>query len=157
MMSLHAHKEVLVRTFSVLVVGFIAAACRPASFQVSADGGSPPRVSEDFRAAPPPREGGRVRSDELAATDASTLRDALNRTRPEFLRATSAVTRDGETATPIVYVDGRRLGNPDILQLIQVAEVAEVRLIRPAAARVLFGSGCDCAGGVIAVVRRNNR
>jgi hypothetical protein len=104
-----------------------------------------------------PLEQRRVRHEELAATDALTLRDALNRTRPEFLRPTSAFVRDGETATPVVYVDGRKAGAPDILLLIQVAEVAEVRLLRPAVAQMLYGSGCNCAGGVIAVFRRSGR
>ena len=131
----------------------LAAACRPGPFQFAGDGG--PYVNERIRHEPV--EQGRVRRDELLATDAPTLRDALTRTRPEFLRSTTAFVREGETATPVVYVDGRRLGGADVLQLIQVGEVAEVRLLRPAVARMLYGFGCNCPGGVIAVFRSTER
>ena len=142
------------RILSLLAVSGLqlAAACRPASLQIARDGSSP--VSELSK---PPSGGGRVRRDALLATDAPTLREALNRTRPDFLRPTSAPVLNGETATPVVYLDGKELGGLDVLQLIQVAEVAEVRLLRPAIARLLYGSGCICSGGVIAIARLSGR
>jgi hypothetical protein len=130
----------------------LAAACRPASLQFAAGGdsyiGEPPKT---------PSEGGRVRREVLLATNASTLGEALNRTRPDFFRVTSAPVLNGETATPVVYLDGKPLGGTDVLQLIQVAEVADVQLLRPAVARMLYGSGCICSGGVIAVTRLTGR
>ena len=142
------------RILSLLAVSGLqlAAACGPASLQIAGDGSSP--VSELSK---PPSEAGRISREVLLATNAPTLREALNRTRPEFLRSISSFVRDGESATPVVYLDGKALGGPDVLQLIQVAEVAEVRLLRPAVARVLYGSGCSCSGGVIAVARLRGR
>jgi hypothetical protein len=144
------------RSLSLLAVSGLqlAAACRPASLQIAGDGGS--YVSEISKPVP---EAGRVGRGILLATNASTLREALNRARPDFLRPTNLPVRDGEreAATPVVYVDGKPLGAPDVLQLIQVAEVAEVRLLRPAVARMLYGSGCTCSGGVIAVTRLTGR
>ena len=130
----------------------LAAACRPASLQFAENGGS--NISELSK---PSAEGGRVRREVLLATNAPTLREALNRTRPDFFRTTSAPVLNGETATPVVYLDGKPLGGPDVLQLIHVAEVAEVRLLRPAIARLLYGSGCICSGGVIAIARLSGR
>jgi hypothetical protein len=143
-----------VRILSLLAVSGLqlAAACRPASLQIAGDGSS--YVSELSK---PPSDAGRVRREALLATNAPTLLEALNRTQPEFLRPTSSLVREGEAATPVVYLDGRRLGGPDVLQLIQVAEVTEVRLLRPAIARLLYGSGCSCSGGVIAVARLGGR
>lgn len=142
------------RILSLLAISSLqfAGACRPASLQIAGDRGS--YASE---LSSPPSESGRVRREVLLATNAPTLREALNRTRPEFLRPTNSLVRDAEAATPVVYFDGKPLGAPDVLQLIQVAEVAEVRLLRPAVARMLYGSGCTCSGGVIAVTRLTGR
>ena len=142
------------RILSLLAVSGLqlATACRPASLQIAGDGGS--YVSELSK---PPSEGGRVRREALLATNAPTLREALNRTRPEFLRPIGSLVRDGEAATPVVYLDDKALGTLDVLQLIQVAEVADVRLLRPAVARLLYGSGCICSGGVIAIARLSGR
>jgi len=92
---------------------------------------------------------------ELTATEATSLRDALMRTRPEFLRTSPTVGGSGaETAAPSVYIDGRYAGAPDALTLVSVSQVQEVRFFRPASARLTFGSFCPCAGGVIAVTTR---
>jgi len=143
-----------VRILSLVVISSLqlAAACRPASLQFAAGGGS--YLGEPSKT---PSEGGRVRREALLATNAPTLGEALSRTRPDFFRATSAPVLNGDTATPVVYLDGKPLGGPDVLQLIQVAEVAEVRLLRPAVARTLYGSRCICSGGVIAVTRLTGR
>jgi hypothetical protein len=96
-------------------------------------------------------EPGLVRSAELKAVDAWSLSEALQQTRPDFLRPKPAVFPYMELVIPSIYIDGKFTGAPEVLQLVPVAEVNEVRYLRPASARLAFGSSCRCAGGVIAV------
>lgn len=92
-----------------------------------------------------------VGADELTATAAASLRDALNRTRPAFLRSSPAATPVSSQAAPSIYIDGRYAGPPDVLFLVQVTQVREVRYLRASPARIEFGSSCPCAGGAIVV------
>jgi hypothetical protein len=97
------------------------------------------------------REPRLIRADELRSTDAGSLREAIEKTRPDFLRATPAVFPSTEPLFPLIFVDGTYIGGSDILQLIPVAETKEVRYLRPTAARLAFGAFCRCDGGVVAV------
>jgi hypothetical protein len=99
----------------------------------------------------PSAEPGRVRADELRSTGVFSLRDALTRVRPQFLRANIVPGTPNVMATPSIYVNGRYTGALDVLQLVQVAEVSEVRYLRPTIARLTYGAGCACGGGVIDV------
>jgi hypothetical protein len=99
----------------------------------------------------PSAEPGRVRADELRSTGVISLRDALTRVRPEFLRGNVVPGTPGAMASPSIYVNGRYIGALDVLQLVQVAEVSEVHYFRPTIARLTYGAGCACGGGVIDV------
>jgi hypothetical protein len=92
--------------------------------------------------------------DELARTGVTTLYDALQRVRPDFLRGSGLTNARGETSLPSVRLNGVRAGALDILKLIQVAEVVDVRYRRPVTALTMYGSTCDCIGGVIEVTTR---
>lgn len=143
------------RTSFLLVVSALqlaTSACRPISFAVAGD--QPSFANTQWKSA---AAGTSVGREELIATGPLTLREALTRTRPAFLRSTNPIVREGESSVPIVYVDERKLGGLDILELIQVGEVAQVRFLTPTAARIFYGSGCGCANGVIAVTRWHDR
>lgn len=99
-------------------------------------------------------EAGRVRADELGRVGVTSLYEALERVRPEFLRGPGIPNPRGEIAGPSVRLNGNRVGAPDILKLVQVAEVMDVRYRRPATALTMYGSTCDCIGGVIEVTTR---
>ena len=50
---------------------------------------------------------------------------------------------------PVVYLDGMKLGDPDVLKGIRTGEVEEVRYMTPSQAAMEFGFGHD--GGAILV------
>lgn len=92
--------------------------------------------------------------EELNRTAARTLYEALERVRPDFLRGAGPTNARGEISLPSVRLNGVSVGAPDILKLIQVAEVVDVRYRRPVTALTLYGATCDCIGGVIEVTTR---
>src|SRR4051812_45160682 len=100
----------------------------------------------------------RVRGDELARVDGSSLEDALRQIRPELLRANSVVDHGSVVSTtPSVYLNGRHVGSVEILRVMPIAGVTEVQYLRPFAARAKFGTDCPCAGGAIAVATGTSR
>jgi hypothetical protein len=94
-------------------------------------------------------------AEDIAKVDGRTLDDALRQLRPEILRANAIIRQASmDFVPPSVYVDDRFLGSTDALRLIPVEGVVEVRLVKPFAARGMFGTDCPCAAGVIAVTTR---
>ena len=126
-----------IRVPSRLIVALLAtvtAGCASVNVQ-------PSRLAPDLR-------------DELTRTGVTTLYEALERVRPDFLRGSGPTSARGETSLPSVRLNGVRAGATDILKLIQVAEVVDVRYRRPVTALTMYGSTCDCTGGVIEVTTR---
>ena len=111
-----------------------------------------PLIVAEARATP--FEAGRVRAEELGAAGVVSLQTALNRVRPEFLRRNVIPGTQGDLALPSIYMNGRYVGPLDVLDLVQVIEVAEVRYFRPATAQMIYGAACACNGGVIDVTTR---
>ena len=111
-----------------------------------------PLIVAEARATP--FEAGRVRADEMGAAGVVSLQTALNRVRPEFLRRNVIPGTQGDLALPSIYMNGRYAGALDVLDLVQVIEVAEVRYFRPATAQMIYGAACACNGGVIDVTTR---
>jgi len=99
-------------------------------------------------------DAGRVRGDELNRAGVISLYEALERVRPEMLRGPGSPNAHGEMSRPSVRLNGVRAGAPDVLKLVQVAEVMDVRYRRPATALTMYGSTCDCVGGIIEVTTR---
>ena len=99
-------------------------------------------------------DAGRVRGEELGRAGVPSLYEALERLRPEFLRGPGAPNAHGEMSLPSVRLNGVRAGAPDVLKLVQVGEVLDVRYRRPATALTMYGATCDCVGGVIEVTTR---
>ena len=99
-------------------------------------------------------DAGRVRGDELNRAGVISLYEALERVRPEMLRGPGSRNAHGEMSRPSVRLNGVRAGAPDVLKLVQVAEVMDVRYRRPATALTMYGSTCDCVGGIIEVTTR---
>ena len=101
-------------------------------------------------------DAGRIRGDELNRAGVISLYEALERVRPDILRGPGSPNAHGEMSRPSVRLNGVRAGAPDVLKLVQVAEVMDVRYRRPAAALTMYGSTCDCVGGVIEVTTRRS-
>ena len=106
------------------------------------------------------REAGtrRVGEDELRNLADQSLAQALMQLRPDFLRPnpTGRVSA-GAVARPSVYIDNVYVGAVDALQVVPVASVMEVALLRPSAAHDRFGAYCVCDAGVLMVTTRHTR
>jgi hypothetical protein len=90
---------------------------------------------------------------ELARVEAVTLRQAIERLRPNFLRSRGPSSITDQTAGAIiVYLDETRMGGLDALENIPVTEVREVRKLNASEATQRYGTGH--AGGVIVVRRK---
>ena len=99
--------------------------------------------------APPPRSGplpsraadrSVVGPDELRATGASDLYDALLRARPELTYASYGQPQRINVIS-VVYIDGVRYGGVSQLLGINTAAVREVRFLRGSASPSLTGDG----------------
>jgi hypothetical protein len=86
-----------------------------------------------------------------ASTVSNTLDEVIQRLRPLWLRErVSSVT--GGRILPLVYVNGTRYGEIDLLRSISAHEVERVEYLPPSDATTLYGTGH--AGGVISVATR---
>jgi hypothetical protein len=88
---------------------------------------------------------------DFAKTNAQTALEAIRMLRPEFLRTSMRAPSIAEPAELSVYENGRYSGPVTVLSLIPVSVLIEVRRIEPMEAKSLFGSNCQCDGGVILV------
>ena len=105
----------------------------------------------------PPRRGrpsDQILPSELRLVSGRTAADAVRQLRPEFLRVAPTRTINGQPVLPSVYLDGRPAGGLDALGTIPLLPVVEIRYVTAVAAKSVFGSYCDCAGGVIVVRTR---
>ena len=101
----------------------------------------------------PPRTSSLVLTrEEIGSTPVATAYDAVSRFRPRFLQPHATGT--SHQATPVVFVDGVRRGDIEVLRTIPVASLVEVRYLAPGDATTRFGLNIE--GGVLDVttVRR---
>ena len=87
---------------------------------------------------------------DLAATNAATTLEAIERLRPEFLLGHARPPALGR-AQIVVYVNDRYEGDLSLLNMIPLSEIRELRLLQPTEALFRFGSACRCPGGVVVV------
>jgi hypothetical protein len=99
----------------------------------------------------------RIARAELTSTHQASLENVLRQLRPEWFRAPSSVRQVGDQAVASVFLDDVFLGAPDLLRLIPVDVVTDVRYYTPFAARSLFGFRCLCSAGAILVSTRTPR
>jgi hypothetical protein len=89
--------------------------------------------------------------EELVATEAATVFDALQRLRRLWLTGRRRVSERGTTSVG-VYVGNQRMGDVDFLRTLEPRTVREVRYYTPREATTLFGT--DAGGGAIVVTLR---
>ena len=89
--------------------------------------------------------------EDLLATEEPDLRRAIERLRPQWLRARGAA-RIGSVLQVAVFIDDVRAGGVDFLNSLRLEGIEEVRFYTAAEATTRWGG--DVAGGVIAVSRR---
>jgi hypothetical protein len=90
---------------------------------------------------------------DLAATNAETTIEAIERLRPEFLLGHARPPALGR-AQIALYVNDTYEGDISLLNTIPLSEIREVSLLQPTEALFRFGITCRCPGGVILVNTR---
>jgi hypothetical protein len=93
-----------------------------------------------------------ISRDELTASDAITVYDAVIKLRGNFLTARGRTAGREDFSKPSVFLDGVRYGDLDALRNIPVGIVESVRLYRAWEAQQRFGNGT--MGGAIEVTSR---
>jgi hypothetical protein len=91
-----------------------------------------------------------ITREELAATQARTVYDAIRQLRPSFLQPHRTSATSGSAILPAVYIDGTPLGEGlGVLRQMRPDDVLEIRFLSAADATQRFGTGN--AGGAILV------
>lgn len=85
--------------------------------------------------------------DEIRRDGSGTAYDVIRRLRPEFLSRAKA---RGVDDLPIVFLDGIRVGEIDVLRTIGVTGLREIRWLGPDEATLRFGTGYPA--GAICVI-----
>ena len=125
------------RTLSLLAL-FLLAACAPGRFARTA-----PYYAREV-----------ITADELTASTATDLYEAMRLLRPTWLRSRGPLSLHGSvSALPIVYVDGHRMGDVSWLVSIPALSVAEARFLSSSDATTRWGTGH--ASGAILVVTKH--
>ncbi len=95
----------------------------------------------------------RISGEELATSNHTTVYQALELLRPQWLfsRARSVMGGSGE-GTAGVYINNNRVGDLEYLRTVYINEVAELRFWEPGQQTSRFGMGN--ARGVIEVILR---
>lgn len=93
-----------------------------------------------------------VTTDELVKERGNDLARAIQRLRPELLRARTPSPRFPDGAHPDVFLDGQYYGGLETLRLIRTSQVLEVRLLSPVESTIWFGK--EHPGGTLVVRTR---
>lgn len=106
--------------------------------------------------APAPRARGDrevLFADEIQRTAAVTAYDAVRQLRPEWLRRRGRSSIQNATADVlVVYLNGTRLGNVQMLRSVAIGSVLEIRHLDANDATTRFGTGH--AGGALLILTR---
>ncbi|MGI9627289.1 MAG: hypothetical protein ACR2QM_10675 [Longimicrobiales bacterium] len=94
----------------------------------------------------PRRSANRITMDELAANQSEDALTAVRRLRPRWLQPR------GGSNLPVVFLDGARMGLPDSLRSISVADVDSMTFLSPSDATTRYGT--NFPGGAIEVRSR---
>ncbi len=91
--------------------------------------------------------------DQLAATNASNVYEAVQKLRPNWMSGRGPISASNPNESRAnVYSGGVRVGDLSYLSSVRVDEVAELHYYDPGQASARFGMGNG--GGVIELVRR---
>jgi|SRR5437879_251832 len=94
-----------------------------------------------------------ITQDELQRTSANNLFDAIRSLRPQWLRQSPTIIRQGGEGTVLVYLDGVQFGDPSTLRQISVNVVQEAHYLSASEAQARYGT--QDLHGVIAVTTRH--
>jgi hypothetical protein len=133
--------------FTVAVLGG-AQACATASQPAELTLSAPLQGEPSHRTGVP----GRIVAADLPRVQGATALDAIRELRPEFLHLTGRRTGTASAPpAPSVYENGKYAGGIDVLNIIPIRVVLEIRRVEAVEAKSLFGSSCQCDGGIILI------
>jgi hypothetical protein len=118
--------------------------------------GAPPVPSPTAAAAPARSSSDVISAAEIRPGEHRDVYEAVQRLRPQFLRArgaTSIRATSTEENLPVVFLDEQRLGGVSTMRGLPVENVHEIRFIAPRDATTRWGTGYTA--GVILVVTRS--
>ena len=84
---------------------------------------------------------------DLLETSEANLFEAIQRLRPQWLRARGS-NFEGRARAPTVFLDGSRRGEVDFLQQIDVSDVLDVRFLSSADAATIYGTTTGTGGAI---------
>lgn len=89
--------------------------------------------------------------EEIQQSSAANAYDLVTQVRPNWLRGRgSSSFRSSRVELPVVYLDDRPQGQPEILRSFAIHSLAELRYLNATSATTRYGEGH--AGGIIQVV-----
>jgi len=129
-----------------------AAVPPPSTASVSASAATDSAPPETYRE--PRRRPDVLTRQELAESGTTNLLSAVERLRPQWLRARRFTNLRGSGADIIVYMGTTQLGGPDALRLIALEFAEEIRFLDSSeASNTLPGLGSRAVAGAIVIVR----
>jgi hypothetical protein len=154
-----------IRLFVAAGILTVAAVARPSAAQTSApqpapavDGGAAvaPAPAPQQERRRPRRRPDVITADELAESGATDLYQAVQRLRPQWLRASGARSLSGGAAGTVVYQNNTELGGLDALRQLGIGFASELRYLDGSeASNTLPGLGSRLVSGAI-IVRTGN-
>jgi hypothetical protein len=115
--------------------------------------GAPPAASPTAAAAPARSNSDVITAAEIRPGNHRDVYEAVQRLRPQFLRArgaTSVRATTGEDNLPVVFLDEQRLGGPSTMRGLPIENVREIRYVAPRDATTRWGTGYP-AGAIVVV------
>lgn len=106
-------------------------------------------ASRGVQSGAPRRTTNAITGDEIANTGVSTVYDAIQRLRPQWLTS-SRMRGAGTSDALLVYLDMNRYGTMDQLRQLPVGGITEIRYLSAAEATNRYGTGHS--GGVILIL-----
>ena len=97
--------------------------------------------------------GNMLTAEQMLATGAESVYEAVERLRPEWLRSRGPVSlTDSSPAVPSIFIGGSHVGDVEQLRSLRIDDVSHIRYYEPGEAGVRYGMGHP--RGVIDVVMK---
>ena len=100
----------------------------------------------------PRRNANRITADELAEFGTYNALEAIRRLRPRWLQPRGSTA--GGANLPVAILDGARLGDPQALSTVNVADIESMQFLNASDATMRYGT--NFPGGAIEVKSRAN-
>lgn len=135
----------------LVIIGIVGTGCASAGSFVEESDDAPRTVSRALVTL----RGGVILPPEIRAASSSTVYEAVFRLRPGFFNANRSMGSSRASVRPSAILGGGFPEPLEVLRLVSVDDVAEIRFMEPSDAMLRFGSAYSA--GVIIVRLRGTR